>query len=159
MCEILDDWLNGRRPHEPEEYDCDPLVSTPYGRIHPTTVTAIVYNWSRSCLLGPCPNNRTPEDCEAASYEHASKCPESVSSHAVRRGSITSHLESDIPTEVVLARANVAPGDIEKHYDRRSEDGTKEEIPAGFMIERSHHPNIHYPSFPCSENISVIKPY
>lgn len=127
VCEILDDWIDRRRPDTIDEYGRDPLVATSYGRIHPTTVTAIVYNWSRPCILGPCPINRDPDDCEAASYEDASKCPESVSSHAVRRGSITHHLESDIPTEVVSARANVAPGVIEKHYDRRSEQAKMEQ--------------------------------
>lgn len=127
VCEILDDWIDDKRDDVIDEYGRDPLVATPYGRIHPTTVTAIVYNWSRPCILGPCPINRDPEDCEAASYEDASKCPESVSSHAVRKGSITHHLESDIPTEVVSARANVAPGVIEKHYDRRTEQAKMEQ--------------------------------
>jgi integrase len=127
VCGILDDWIASRRPDVTDEYDREPLIATPYGRIHPTTVIAIVYNWSRPCILGPYPINRDPDVCEAANYEDASKCPETVSSHAVRRGSITHHLESDVPTEVVSARANVAPGVIEKHYDRRTEQAKMEQ--------------------------------
>ncbi len=122
ICNLLDDWIDNQRPNVTDKYGREPLVATPSGRIHPTTVTSIVYNWTRPCRMGcPCPLNRDPDDCEAASYEHASKCPESVSSHAVRRGAITYHLQSDVPVEVVAARANVGPKVLEKHYDRRSE--------------------------------------
>jgi hypothetical protein len=65
--------------------------------------------------------DRDPEECKAAIHAHASECPESVSSHAVRRGSITHHLTSDIPVEVVSARANVEKRVLDMHYDQRSE--------------------------------------
>lgn len=128
MCGLVDDWIDNHRPDVTDEWGREPLVATPSGRIHVTTPTSIVYNWTRPCRIGaPCPLNRDPDDCEAANYVDASKCPESVSSHAVRRGAITHHLQSDVPVEVVAARANVGPEVLEKHYDRRSEKSKMEQ--------------------------------
>jgi Phage integrase family. len=128
MCDLLDDWIDSHRPDVTDEFGREPLVTTPQGRIHATTVTGIVYNWSRPCIINePCPLNRDPNECEAACYESASKCPESVSSHAVRRGSITHHLQSDVPQKVVSERANVGPKVLDQHYDRRSERAKMEQ--------------------------------
>ena len=122
VCSLLDDWIDNQRPDVVDEFGREPLIATSHGRMHTTTPTTIVYNWSRPCRIGlSCPLNRDPEECEAAEYVHASKCPESVSSHAVRRGAITHHLSSDVPVEVVSARANVNPDTLDKHYDRRDE--------------------------------------
>jgi hypothetical protein len=49
-----------------------------------------------------------------------SLCPSSVSPHAIRRGAITHHLNSDVPETAVGDRANVSQGVLEKHYDQRS---------------------------------------
>jgi hypothetical protein len=120
VCGLLDDWIDNQRPDVVDEFGREPLIATSHRRMHTTTPTTIVYNWSRPCRIGvACPLNRDPEDCEAAQYVHASKCPESVSSHAVRRGAITQHLSSDVPVKVVSARANVNPDTLDKHYDRR----------------------------------------
>ncbi len=128
MCDLLDDWIDSHRPDVTDDFGREPLVATPQGRIHATTVTGIVYNWSRPCIINePCPLNRDPDECEAACYVGASKCPESVSSHAVRRGSITHHLQSDVPSEVVSERANVGPNVLDQHYDRRSERAKMEQ--------------------------------
>lgn len=122
LCDLLDDWLEHQRPDVADEYGREPLVATDHGRIHASTVTTIVYNWTRPCIIGKeCPLNRDPNECDAAHYGVANECPESVSSHAVRRGSITHNLESDVPTEVVSGRANVGPDILDKHYDQRSE--------------------------------------
>jgi len=51
----------------------------------------------------------------------AGKCPSSVSLHAFRRGSITRHLNSDVPETAVGDRANVSQDVLEQHYDQRSE--------------------------------------
>lgn len=128
ICDLLDDWIENQRPSVTDEYGREPLLATPNGRIHATSVTSIVYNWTRPCRIGePCPLNRDPDECEAASYTQSSKCPETVSSHAVRRGAITHHLQSDVPTEIVSGRADVGPEVIEKHYDRRSEKSKMEQ--------------------------------
>ncbi len=128
ICDLLDDWITYARPDVTDEHGREPLITTTYGRIANTTPTRIVYEMTRPCRIGtPCPLDRDPDECEAAAHEHASKCPESVSSHAVRRGAITHHLQSDVPLEVVSARANVGPDVLEKHYDRRSEQTKMEQ--------------------------------
>lgn len=122
VCDIIDDWMDEYRPKVTDEHGREPLVATSGGRIHSTSVTSIVYNWTRPCRISaPCPQDRDPEECDAANYVGASKCPDSVSSHAVRRGSITHHLHNDVPSEVVAARANATPTVIDDHYDRRTE--------------------------------------
>jgi hypothetical protein len=63
------------------------------------------------------------DDCEALGARcGASKCPSSVSPHAVRRGSITHHLTEDVPEQVVSDRMNVSQRVLEEHYDRRTEE-------------------------------------
>lgn len=64
---------------------------------------------------------REPDSCEAMTNETASKCPSSISPHAIRRGSITHHLSKDIPETVVSDRANVSQRVLEQYYDRRSQ--------------------------------------
>jgi integrase len=87
-----------------------------------------VYRWTRPCAHGEeCPHDRDPDDCEATVRDAASKCPSSVSPHAIRRGSITHSLNSDMPDRVVSDRANVSPKVIEQHYDRRTEQERMEQ--------------------------------
>lgn len=122
LSELLDDWIADQREDVTDEYGRDPLVTTTQGRISANTINSYVYQWTRPCVYDrQCPVNRDPDDCEAMDSNEASKCPDSVSSHAVRRGSITHHLESDVPTEIVSERANVGPDVIEQHYDQRTE--------------------------------------
>jgi site-specific recombinase XerD len=128
LCDLLDDWIEHQRPDVTDDYGREPLVATEHGRIHTSTVTTIVYNWTRPCIIGEeCPVNRDPDECDAAHYGVAYECPDSVSSHAVRRGSITHNLESDVPAEVVSGRANVGPDILNKHYDQRSERSKMEQ--------------------------------
>ena len=61
------------------------------------------------------------EFCRVMERNETSKCPSSVSPHAIRRGAITQHLSKDVPEKVVSDRMNVSLDVLEKHYDRRSE--------------------------------------
>jgi integrase len=120
-CELLDDWIEDRRPDITDEYGRKALLATNYGRIHESTVQAYVYRYTRPCVYqASCPHGRDEESCEALPRDAASKCPSSVSPHAVRRGAITHHLRQDIPERAVSDRANVSLDVLEQHYDQRS---------------------------------------
>jgi len=122
LCQLLEDWLLDPRPDVTDNYGREPLLATQYGRPSRTTIPKYAYRWSRPCAYGAeCPHGRSPEDCEATEQGHASKCPSSISPHAIRRGSITHHLKEDIPETAVSGRANVSQRVLEQHYDRRTQ--------------------------------------
>ena len=122
ICEVLDDWIANQRPDVEDAYGRQPLLTSRQGRAKRTTLRDYVYRWSRPCAVGnECPHERHPEDCEATEHGSASKCPSSVSPHAIRRGSITHSLNNDMPDKIVSDRANVSQAVIDQHYDRRSE--------------------------------------
>lgn len=124
-CQLLNDWVESRRPEVQDEYGRNPLLATQQGRPSKTTIRDSVYRWTRPCQLGvDCPHGREPGTCEATDDKRktASKCPSSVSPHAIRRGSITYHLTEDVPEKVVSDRMNVSQEVLDKHYDRRSEE-------------------------------------
>ncbi|GAB3695519.1 tyrosine-type recombinase/integrase [Halorubrum pallidum] len=122
VCGLIDDWIANRRPDVDDEFGRRPLVSTSNGRAHRSTLRGDCYRNTRPCVsTGECPHDRDPDDCDAMEYTAAFDCPSSVSPHALRRGGITHHLNSDVPKEVVSDRANVTAGVLDEHYDRRSQ--------------------------------------
>ncbi|WP_256309334.1 tyrosine-type recombinase/integrase [Halobellus litoreus] len=123
-CEVIDDYLERRRPDVVDDYQRKPLLATQRGRVATSTIRAYVYRWSRPCATGrECPHDRDPDDCEAANNEaRASRCPSSVTPHPIRRGYITQLLRAGIPVEVVSDRCNVSPAIIDQHYDVRSKE-------------------------------------
>lgn len=121
VCELLDDWLADRRPATEDEYSRRPLLATREGRIAQSTLRFNIYQLTQPCRYAECPHDRDPEECEYTARNESSKCPSSVSPHALRRGSITNALNSDVPDKVVSDRANVSPSVIDQHYDRRTE--------------------------------------
>lgn len=122
MCELLDDWLATKRPDVIDPHEREPLLASNQGRLAKSTIRTYVYQWTRPCVLGAeCPHERDIEDCEAGDRGHYSKCPSSVSPHAIRRGSITHSLNSDWPETAVSGRANVSQTVLRRHYDSRSE--------------------------------------
>jgi hypothetical protein len=75
-----------------------------------------------------CPVDKDPETCDAAqTHSAATGCPESVSPHAVRRGSITNYLQEDIPKPVLSDRANVSIDVLDKHYNELTESEKAEQ--------------------------------
>lgn len=122
MCDLLDDYISERRHDVTDDHGREPLLTSREGRLHKTTIQQYCYQITRPCEYGQeCPHDRDPDECEAVNRDSASKCPSSVSPHAVRRGSITDRLRQDVPDKVVSDRANVSPKVIEQHYDRRTE--------------------------------------
>jgi integrase len=128
-CEIIDAWLNDQRPNVRDSVGRDPLLATPHGRPHPTTIQTYLYSVTKPCFsTGECPHNREIGDCAAAADRtQASKCPSSHSPHALRRGAITYWLSNDVPETVVSDRGNVSPEILKKHYDQRSEEAKMEQ--------------------------------
>jgi len=100
-----------RRPHEGEREDAER---------HATRVRQITIR-EAYVSTGACPYDRDPESCEAMEYTAAFGCLSSESPHALRRGGITHHLNSDVPKDVVSDRANVRAGVLDEHYDRQSQ--------------------------------------
>lgn len=114
LATILDDYLRDRRVENQDEYGRRPLLTTENGRMTTATLRRIIYK-----VTSPCWKEDKCPDCEEAAEQ---KCPEAVSPHAVRRGSITYHLSEDVPEKVVSDRANVSQKVLEEHYDGRSEE-------------------------------------
>lgn len=86
----------------------------------------IVYRTTAPCFRG--------EDCPGCVESLERKCPEAVTPHAVRRGSVTHFLASDVPVEIVGDRMDVSWKVLDKHYDRRSE-AVKLEQRRGYLVE------------------------
>ncbi len=122
VCQLLDDWIAYQRPDVEDEHGRRPLISSRNGRAHRSTLRCDCYRATRPCVsTGECPHGRNPESCEAMTYTTAFDCPSSVSPHALRRGGITHHLNSEVPKDVVSDRANVTPDVLDEHYDRRNQ--------------------------------------
>ena len=123
LCDLLDDWIADLRPPVTDDHGRDPLLATRQGRPHAQTIQGWAYAYTRPCVYADaCPEDRDPATCEATQQpKAASKCPASVSPHAIRRGSITHWLQQDVPMHVVSDRANVSQEVLDQHYDRRTE--------------------------------------
>ena len=122
VCEVLDDWLAHKRPDVTDTYGREPLIASPQGRVHVSTLRGDCYRLTRPCEIGEaCPHGRDVETCAATEYMAAFACPSSVSPHAVRRGGITYALTREWPAHAVSDRANVSEAVLDAHYDQRSE--------------------------------------
>ena len=128
VCGVIDSYIKYNRINSEDENGRSPLFSSKDGRCHKTTLRESIYRITRPCeYTGECPHDREIESCEATSHDKASKCPSSVSPHAIRRGAITHHLSQDVPEKVVSDRMNVGLDILEKHYDRRTESEKAEQ--------------------------------
>jgi site-specific recombinase XerD len=123
VCDALDAYLEYTRIEVEDDHGRNPLFTSQYGRVAKSSLRDSLYRASRPCkYTNQCPHDRDLDSCEALEDNKASKCPSSVSPHAVRRGAITHHLSQDVPDKVVGDRMNVSLDVLEKHYDRRSEE-------------------------------------
>ena len=136
VCQVLQDYINHNRKDVTDDHGRKPLFTSPHGRLYKNQIRRLVYSITRPCFYSEeCPHGEEPEACEATSFNQASKCPSSVSTHPIRRGSITYHLNEEVPKEVVSDRANVSPKVLEKHYNRQTESEKRK-------IRKSHLENL-----------------
>lgn len=113
VAEVLAEYIRTHRKDVTDEHGREPLFTTAHGRMHGNTIRRLTYRVTAPCYRGvDCPG------CEG----DESKCPEAVSPHAIRRGSITHFLTSDVPVDVVSDRMNVSRKVLDQHYDKRSEE-------------------------------------
>jgi hypothetical protein len=120
---VVDDYLSNPDRHDVEDdYGRQPLITSVYGRPAKTSFTKWLYQMTQPCLLGECPHDVDPDECEARQNLGTSKkCPSAVGPHAVRRGAITHHLADGVPPEVASERMNVSFDVLYEHYDVRTE--------------------------------------
>jgi site-specific recombinase XerD len=122
----IDDFLDNPDRHDvTDDYGREPLLTTPFGRPTGDTIYKWVNRLTQPCLLGECPHDRDPQDtstCDAlGARAEPSKCPSSVGPHAIRRGSITHHLNSGISAELVSERCDLSLDVLYEHYDVRTD--------------------------------------
>lgn len=121
---VIENYLEMNHPQVEDDSGRMPLIGTKKGRAHDTTIRNHIYRVTRPChYLNECPHDRDREECEAANSRLASKCPSSVSPHAIRKGSITYHRNNGWPAKAVSDRADVSQEVLDRHYDK----GTKSE--------------------------------
>lgn len=122
LLHVIKDYVDGPRIDTTDEFGREPLLTTREGRVSRSTVRDTFYRWARPCAYGEeCPHDRDPDECEAATFDAASKCPSARSPHDARSGAITAHLSDDVPTQIVSERMDVSEQILARHYDRRSE--------------------------------------
>ncbi|MFB6202414.1 MAG: tyrosine-type recombinase/integrase [Halorhabdus sp.] len=114
LINLIDDYLSQQRVPTTDDHGREPLLATDQGRAAKTTIRRMIYR-----ITSPCYRN---DPCPGCKEKPGSKCPEAVSPHAIRRGSITHFLSKDVPVEVVSDRMDVSQKVLDQHYDKRSEE-------------------------------------
>lgn len=127
VVELVDDYIEGPRNQITEDSGREPLVTTKQGRPARTTLRRHIKAITRPCYYSnECPVDREIESCEATKWENASKCPESIRPHSVRRSAITAWLDDGHSKELVSDRMDVTTDVLDEHYDQRSEKQKRE---------------------------------
>ncbi|MFC5970789.1 tyrosine-type recombinase/integrase [Halomarina salina] len=116
---VISDFLKWNHPGAEDEYGRTALIMSSQGnRCEPSTIQRNIYTVTRPChYTGECPLGRDFSECEATSYNTASKCPASVGPHALRRGYVTESLNAGQPKDVTADRVDMSLEVLDKHYD------------------------------------------
>jgi integrase len=124
VAEVLADYISDKRPDVTDDHGREPLIATDYGRAARTTITKHIYLSTSPCFYNgeKCPFDREPATCKSTQWGQASKCPGSVSPHALRRGYVTAARNAGQPKDVTGERVNMSGKILEKHYDKGSYD-------------------------------------
>lgn len=126
VCDVLSDYIDSRRHDMTDGYGRDPLFTSGQGRVSTSTLRRTVYRVTQPCLVGECPLDRDPNECEDRGYS-STKCPSALRPHDVRRGAITHFLSEDVPEKVVGDRMDVSSKVLDAHYDQRSKEQKMEQ--------------------------------
>jgi integrase len=124
VADVIRDYLRFNHPEKEDSHGRTPLLMSTHGkRCEPSTIQRNIYTVTRPChYTGECPMDRDIDDCEATSYNTASKCPASVSPHALRRGYVTEALNAGQPKEVTADRVDMTHDVMDKHYDKATKN-------------------------------------
>ena len=126
--QVIEDYVANNRIEATDDYGREPLFTSRHGRLSTSAIRDAIYRASHPCMIGDCPHDRIPEECEAIGSENLpSKCPSARGPHSWRRGAITDHLLGGTPAEVVSERMDVSLDVLYKHYDARREDQKMEQ--------------------------------
>ena len=123
VVEVIEDYLESPNRHDvTDEHGRYPLVTTKSGRPVTGTLRNWMYRMTQPCRTGEeCPEGFDPNECEYRNFDQLAGCPDSLSPHPVRAGSITAHRDAGTPREVVSDRGDVSEKILEEHYDQASE--------------------------------------
>lgn len=81
-----------------------------------------MYRMRQPCRIGEeCPEGYNPKECDYRSFDKLASCPDSLSPHPVRAGSIMDHRDAGTPREVVSDRGDVSEQILKEHHDQASE--------------------------------------
>lgn len=118
----IQDFIEKNRPDMTDSNGRSPLLATHYGRLTKSGMRKFVYKWSRPCIVSnSCPHDEELDECKARqSASYAYSCPSSKSPHAIRRGYLTTELDSGVPKDVLSDRCDVSPSVMDVYYDKRS---------------------------------------
>lgn len=116
--ELIQDYIEHTRPDVTDEKGRKPLLTTKQGRPQKTTIQRNIYALTRPCYIGQdCPEDKNPETCEWTDYNQSSKCPDSVSPHAVRAGFVTHMRNKGADFDTIGDRVDATTDVLKQHYD------------------------------------------
>jgi hypothetical protein len=128
VADVLADYVEHQRIDKKDDHGREPLFTTRHGRISAQAFSRIIRGLTRPCWYGDeCPHGREIDECPASSnVNKTSDCPSTVTGHPLRRGSITYHLNQDVPKAVVSDRCDVSVDVLERHYNQQTEREKRE---------------------------------
>jgi len=136
VCDILDDYIEGKRDDIIDEYGRNPLLTTEHGRVSKSNIRHHINQITRPCTYNnECPHEREIPECEATTRRLAAQCPSSVPPHDLRRSSVTYLLDQDHRKELVADRVDMSVKTLDKHYDARTESQKREQRRAAFGMD------------------------
>jgi len=124
FCNLLDAYLRDQRHDVQDDHGRQPLLTSARGLLGRSTIGKSCYRYTRPCGYdNDWRHDRNPDSCEAVGTRKPYRCPSSLNPHPFRHGSITHHLNEDVPETAVENRATVSQDILDTHYDK----GTKRE--------------------------------